>query len=168
MLGAAAWSPPVVVLGVSLWVDLSPPAVVLPAASNEVVRRPVQRNDGGRLHPTSRRAIAMTSCPYQNVLDPDFFTNGMPHEALAELRRAGPILRFEEVPELEVMLINRPEQPPVGAGEVSQGPTSAAIANAVADATGARLRNPPMTPERIASELRAQARPSGYSMGSNV
>ena len=82
-----------------------------------------------------------------------------------------PILRFAEVPELEVMLINRPELPPVGAGEVSQGPTAAAIANAVADATGVRLRHLPMTPERVASERRAQARPQrvarSYSMGSN-
>lgn len=38
----------------------------------------------------------MSSCPYQNVLNPDLFANGMPHEALAELRQSGPVLRVED------------------------------------------------------------------------
>jgi nicotinate dehydrogenase subunit B len=46
-------------------------------------------------------------------------------------------------------LIDRPGQPWLGAGEASQGPTAAAIANAVFDATGLRLRDLPLTPERV-------------------
>jgi CO/xanthine dehydrogenase Mo-binding subunit len=60
-----------------------------------------------------------------------------------------PILRFAEVPELETVLLDRPGQPWLGAGEASQGPTAAAIANAVFDATGLRLRDLPLTPERL-------------------
>jgi len=60
-----------------------------------------------------------------------------------------PILRMTEVPSVDVSLINRPEERPVGAGESSQGPTVAAIANAVANATGRRLRDLPFTAERV-------------------
>ncbi len=55
-----------------------------------------------------------------------------------------PILRFEDAPRIEVVLLDRPELPFVGAGEAAQGPTAAAIANAVADATGVRLRRLPL------------------------
>lgn len=61
-----------------------------------------------------------------------------------------PILRFSEVPEVTLEILNRPEAPPLGAGEASMGPTIAAIANAVADALGVRLRAWPFTPENIA------------------
>ncbi|MGE4112108.1 MAG: molybdopterin cofactor-binding domain-containing protein [Burkholderiales bacterium] len=64
-----------------------------------------------------------------------------------------PILRFGEVPEIEVVLINHPELPPVGAGEGTQGPVAAAIANAVYNALGARLRDMPFTRDRIVSAL---------------
>ena len=60
-----------------------------------------------------------------------------------------PILRFAEVPELETVLLDRPGQPWLGAGEASLGPTAAAIANAVFDATSLRLRDLPLTPERL-------------------
>jgi nicotinate dehydrogenase subunit B len=60
-----------------------------------------------------------------------------------------PILRSQETPEVEVHLINRPELPPLGAGEAAQGPVAAAIANAVFDATGNRLRDLPLKPEKI-------------------
>ena len=62
-----------------------------------------------------------------------------------------PILRFDEVPEIQVTLLDRPELPPLGVGEAAQGPTAAAIANAVADATGARLRDLPFTPDKVAA-----------------
>jgi len=65
-----------------------------------------------------------------------------------------PILRFSEVPEVEVALIDRPELPFVGAGEAAQGPTAAAIANAIADAVRVRLRDLPFTPERVSAALR--------------
>lgn len=60
-----------------------------------------------------------------------------------------PILTFSEVPEVEIVLINRPDQPAMGAGEPSTVITAAAVANAIFDATGVRLRQIPFTPERV-------------------
>jgi CO/xanthine dehydrogenase Mo-binding subunit len=68
-----------------------------------------------------------------------------------------PILTFPEVPQVEVHLINRPEDPPLGAGEGSQGPAVAAIANAICHATGARLRDLPFTPQRVRAALARSA-----------
>lgn len=64
-----------------------------------------------------------------------------------------PILKFSEVPDVEIVLINRPDQPALGAGEPSQVTTAAALANAIFDATGARLRQVPFTPERVKAAL---------------
>ena len=64
-----------------------------------------------------------------------------------------PILTFEEAPEVEVVLINRPGEPPLGAGEGAQGPTAAAIGNAVCHAMGVRLRDMPFTRERVLAAL---------------
>lgn len=64
-----------------------------------------------------------------------------------------PILRFPEVPVLQVELINRPDERPLGVGEGSQGPTVAAIANAFNQATGRRLRDLPLTPQRVKQAL---------------
>ena len=60
-----------------------------------------------------------------------------------------PIVRFTEVPEVEVVLLNQPAERFLGVGEGSQGPTAAAIANGIANATGKRLRALPFTPERV-------------------
>ncbi len=64
-----------------------------------------------------------------------------------------PILTFEEFPQVEVTIINRPDQPPLGAGEGTQGPTAAAIANAIHNAIGVRLRDMPFTRERVMAAL---------------
>jgi CO/xanthine dehydrogenase Mo-binding subunit len=64
-----------------------------------------------------------------------------------------PILTFSEVPEVEILLINRPDQPAMGAGEPSTVTTAAAVANAIFDATGIRLRQMPFTPERVRAAL---------------
>lgn len=64
-----------------------------------------------------------------------------------------PVLRFEDVPEVETVLIDRPGLPSLGCGEATQGPTPAAIANAVYDAVGVRLRQIPFTPERVRSAI---------------
>jgi CO/xanthine dehydrogenase Mo-binding subunit len=64
-----------------------------------------------------------------------------------------PILTFEESPTVEVTVVNRPDQPPLGAGEGAQGPTVAAIANAVHHAMGVRLRDMPFTRERVLAAL---------------
>ena len=66
-----------------------------------------------------------------------------------------PILTFSEVPPIEVVLINRPGTPFLGTGEASQGPTGAALANAVHDATGVRFRRLPLTPDRVRAGLSA-------------
>jgi nicotinate dehydrogenase subunit B len=63
-----------------------------------------------------------------------------------------PILTFPEVPRIEVVLMQRSD-PSLGAGEGSLPPTSAALANAFAHATGRRLRELPMTPERVKTLL---------------
>jgi CO/xanthine dehydrogenase Mo-binding subunit len=67
-----------------------------------------------------------------------------------------PILRFNSVPDsVEVHIINRPGQPFLGSGETGQGPAAASIANAIADATGKRLRNLPLTRKRIKDAIDA-------------
>jgi CO/xanthine dehydrogenase Mo-binding subunit len=61
-----------------------------------------------------------------------------------------PIMRFASVPRsIDVHVITRPGMPFLGTGEASQGPTAAALANAVADATGARLRELPLSRQRL-------------------
>jgi nicotinate dehydrogenase subunit B len=65
-----------------------------------------------------------------------------------------PILDITETPaQVEVVLINRPELPPTGAGEPSIRPVAAAIANAIYDATGVRIRRVPFSPERVKAAL---------------
>ena len=60
-----------------------------------------------------------------------------------------PILRFSEVPAVDVEIVARPEEKAIGAGEAAHGPTAAAIGNAVFDALGVRVRDLPITRERI-------------------
>jgi CO/xanthine dehydrogenase Mo-binding subunit len=64
-----------------------------------------------------------------------------------------PILTMPEVPEIEVTLIDRPDEKSLGAGEAAQGPMAAAIANAFAHATSRRLRDLPFIPDRVRSAL---------------
>jgi CO/xanthine dehydrogenase Mo-binding subunit len=64
-----------------------------------------------------------------------------------------PILKFPEVPTLEFELIQRLDQPPLGAGEAASTPVAAALGNAVFDATGVRLRTVPFRAERVKAEL---------------
>jgi CO/xanthine dehydrogenase Mo-binding subunit len=64
-----------------------------------------------------------------------------------------PILTFSEAPVVETVLINRPEAPSLGVGEGMMGPTAAAIANAVFNAMGVRVRDLPLTPDRIVAAM---------------
>jgi CO/xanthine dehydrogenase Mo-binding subunit len=57
------------------------------------------------------------------------------------------------VPRLDIALIDRPELPPLGAGEAASTPVPAALANAVFDATGVRLRSVPFTSARLKALL---------------
>ncbi|OHV81903.1 molybdopterin cofactor-binding domain-containing protein [Ensifer sp. LCM 4579] len=67
-----------------------------------------------------------------------------------------PIMRFPSVPEtVEVHVVDRPGEPFLGTGEASQGPAAAAIANAVADAIGVRIRDLPLQPERVRAAMQA-------------
>jgi CO/xanthine dehydrogenase Mo-binding subunit len=66
-----------------------------------------------------------------------------------------PILSFTNAPRIETLLLNRPDQPFLGSGEATQGPAPAAIANAIFDALGIRLRHIPFTPERVKAALAA-------------
>lgn len=68
-----------------------------------------------------------------------------------------PILRFDELPQIDIQLIDRPEEAPMGAGESASVPSAAAIGNALFDALGVRLREVPFTPARVLAALRAQA-----------
>lgn len=65
-----------------------------------------------------------------------------------------PIIRFGNIPRIETVLISRPDLPSSGAGEGPTVPLWAAIANAIFDATGARVRQVPMTPERVLAAIK--------------
>jgi len=66
---------------------------------------------------------------------------------------AYPILRFSEVPHIQIEIIDHPDQPSLGSGECSMGPTAAALGNALFDAIGVRVRNLPLSPENIVSAM---------------
>jgi CO/xanthine dehydrogenase Mo-binding subunit len=68
-----------------------------------------------------------------------------------------PVLRFPEAPRVDVVLVERRDQPLLGAGEAATAPVAAAIANAVFDATGVRLRRVPFTPGRVKSALASRS-----------
>jgi CO/xanthine dehydrogenase Mo-binding subunit len=68
-----------------------------------------------------------------------------------------PILRFSEVPDVEVEVIQRPELDPVGAGEAAHGPVTAAIANAVFDCLGVRIRDLPITRDSLIAAMELNA-----------
>ena len=64
-----------------------------------------------------------------------------------------PILTFPDVPHIDIALIERRHEPPLGVGEAATAPVAAAIGNAVLDATGVRLRTAPFTPARVTAAL---------------
>jgi nicotinate dehydrogenase subunit B len=65
-----------------------------------------------------------------------------------------PVVTFADVPPLEIELIDRPQDPPIGVGEAAATPVPAALANAVFDATGVRFRTAPLRPDRVAAALK--------------
>lgn len=79
------------------------------------------------------------------------------------------ILHFSDVPQsMEVVVVNYPGQPFLGTGEAAQGPTAAALANAVADAVGARVRELPLTGDRIKTAMAVPPASSGRGAGSST
>lgn len=73
---------------------------------------------------------------------------------------AYPVLTFPELPAIDVMLLDRQHEPPMGAGESASVPSAAAIVNAVYDATGVRFRELPLTPERVLAGLKGLPAPA--------
>ena len=80
---------------------------------------------------------------------------GQPQSGVVANREWGgyPIINFRQVPVIEVMHMPRQGEAPLGAGESSSVPGTAAIANAIFDATGVRFRSPPFTPEVVLAAL---------------
>jgi CO/xanthine dehydrogenase Mo-binding subunit len=117
-----------------------------------------------------RRIVTAHDCGL--IINPDGLRNQIEGNVLQSLSRAlyeevtfdeshitsidwdsYPILKFSDVPEVDVVLINHPDQPAVGAGEPATITTAPAIANAIFHATGARVRQIPFTPQRIKTAL---------------
>ena len=67
--------------------------------------------------------------------------------------RSYPVLTFPDVPEIDTVLVDQPDVEPSGAGELATVPVAAALGNAIFDATGVRLRQVPVTPERVKNAL---------------
>ncbi|MGP9567930.1 molybdopterin cofactor-binding domain-containing protein [Halomonas sp. AOP5-B2-8] len=70
-----------------------------------------------------------------------------------------PVLRFSDLPAIDVMLLDRPELPPLGVGESTSLPGAPAIANALFDATGVRFTHPPFTPDAVRETLKSALLP---------
>ncbi len=106
-------------------------------------------NPAGVTHQVHGNVLQTTSRALKERVPTD------PQSQLPAAREWGayPILSFREVPVVEVMLMPRPGEPPLGAGESSSVPGTAAIANAIFDATGVRLRQPPFTPEVLRAAM---------------
>lgn len=111
-------------------------------------------------------------CDAGTVINPDGLRNQLEGATLQSLSRclgeelsvttrgvkernlsAYPVIRFRNVPRLEVILIDRPGYPPLGIGESATPPLAAAVANAIDDAVGIRLRELPFTPARLERRL---------------
>jgi nicotinate dehydrogenase subunit B len=112
--------------------------VVAAVDSGEVVNPDGIRNqmEGGIVQSLSWTTMEAVSFDYWRITSLDW--------------GAYPILRFPQMPEqIDVHIIDRPGQPFLGTGEAAQGPAAAAIANAVADATGVRIRDLPLSRSRL-------------------
>jgi len=124
------------------------------------VRRVVVGHDAGMMvnpagveHQIHGNVLQTTSRALKEKVD--FAPRSAPHPGVVDTREWGsyPILSFREVPVIEVLHMPRQGEAPLGAGESSSVPGTAAIANAIFDATGVRFRNPPFTPEVVRAAL---------------
>jgi nicotinate dehydrogenase subunit B len=106
-------------------------------------------NPAGVQHQTHGNVLQTTSRALKESLPLDPRTN----VPVAREWGSYPILNFREVPVVEVVMMPRPGEPPLGVGESSSVPGTAAIANAIFDATGVRFRAPPFTPEVVRAAL---------------
>lgn len=99
----------------------------------------VQQVEGGAIQATSWATIESARFNDNSLTDDNW--------------EAYPIIRFSEVPEVDVRVLSRPDQPPLGAGEASLAPTAAAIGNAVKNALGVRVNALPMTFEQVSRAI---------------
>jgi CO/xanthine dehydrogenase Mo-binding subunit len=104
-------------------------------------------NPDGAANQIEGGAIQATSWTVKERVRFDRFT------VTSDSWEAYPILRFSEVPAVDVEFLPDADNPPLGVGECAQGPTAAAIANAVSDALGVRVRSLPLTPEQIVAAM---------------
>jgi len=112
--------------------------VVIAADAGQIINPDGLSNqlEGGFVQATSWTLMEVVQFDKQHVISQDW--------------ESYPILRFTAMPKkIKTVLLNRPDLPSLGSGEATQGPTPAAIANAVYDAVGVRLREIPFTPERV-------------------
>ena len=100
--------------------------------------------EGGAIQGISRTLLEEVTWDDQKITSVDW-------------RTYKPLFLNAEVPTIEIVLINRPDMPAAGAGETSVTVTAGAIANAIFDATGLRLRQVPFTPERVKAAAFAKA-----------
>ncbi len=100
--------------------------------------------EGGALQGISRTLLEEVTWDDQKVTSIDW-------------RTYKPLYLNAEVPVIETVLINRPDMPAAGAGETAVTVVAGALANAIFDATGARLRQIPFTPERVKAALGSRA-----------
>jgi nicotinate dehydrogenase subunit B len=117
----------------------------------------VEHQVHGNVIQTTSRALMeeVRFAPQQQGAAGGALLPGMPPSGVVASREWGsyPIINFRDVPVIEVMHMPRQGEPPLGAGESSSVPGTAAIANAIFDATGVRFRAPPFTPERVRAAL---------------
>ncbi|KQW34274.1 molybdopterin cofactor-binding domain-containing protein [Rhizobacter sp. Root404] len=106
-------------------------------------------NPAGVQHQIHGNVLQTTSRALKESVPVDATT----HVPVAREWGSYPILNFREVPVVDVLMMPRPGEPPLGAGESSSVPGTAAIANAIFDATGVRFREPPFTPEVVRRAL---------------
>ncbi|MDF2822979.1 MAG: xanthine dehydrogenase family protein molybdopterin-binding subunit, partial [Mycobacterium sp.] len=97
--------------------------------------------EGGAIQATSWALFEQVSFDNQSITSTDW--------------ESYPIARFSEVPAVDVHILDRPDEPPLGAGEATQGPATAAIGNALAAALGVRVRTLPFTPDNIVAAINA-------------
>jgi len=100
--------------------------------------------EGGAIQGISRTLLEEVTWDDQKITSVDW-------------RTYKPLFLSSQVPAIDIVLINRPDMPAMGAGETAVTVVAGAIGNAVFDATGVRLRQIPFTPERVTSALAARA-----------
>jgi CO/xanthine dehydrogenase Mo-binding subunit len=101
----------------------------------------INQMEGGAVQATSWALKEQVSFDAQGVTSNDWVTY--------------PLLRFAEVPEVRVHVIDRPDQAPLGAGEAAHGPVVGALGNAVCQALGVRVRELPLSPDNLLRAVHA-------------